>query len=408
MGAGHARQARMPRRLLHGVKIAGPRTCAAQPADAMKRLLRWLGLLAAALAAYLAFWPVPIDPVAWQAPRSAGYAGPYARNERLAAARPISIAPEIGPEHIAFGPDGRLYTGVLSGAVLRMNPDGTGIETVVNTGGRPLGVTFDGEGRLIVADAMKGLLRVGADGSVSVLADHLGADPILFADAAIVARDGRIYFTDATRRFSPRELGTFDAALFDVMEHSCTGRVLEYQPSTRALRLVMGGLCFPNGVALSGDESHLFIAETGEYRIWRVDVNAGSLDARAASGGAADPKAKVILANLPGFPDNLTRDDEGRLWTGFTKPRSEVIDAMSSRPWLRAMSLRLPKSMWPVPPAYGHVIAFDEDGRVVADLQDPAGGIPETSGATARGGVLYVQSLHGNAFGMLPGPFAAQ
>ena len=66
-------------------------------------------------------------------------------NERLAAARAVSVAPEVGPEHIAFGPDGRLYTGVLSGAVLRMAPDGTGIETVVNTGGRPLGLDFDAE-----------------------------------------------------------------------------------------------------------------------------------------------------------------------------------------------------------------------------------------------------------------------
>ena len=70
---------------------------------------------------YLLFWPVPIEPVAWSASRSAGYVQPHARNERLAARALVSVAPEIGPEHIAFGPDGRLYTGVLSGAVLRMN-----------------------------------------------------------------------------------------------------------------------------------------------------------------------------------------------------------------------------------------------------------------------------------------------
>lgn len=370
----------------------------------MTRLLKALGLAAAVFAAYLLFWPVPIDPVAWQAPAFGGYVEPHARNERLAAARPVSVAPEIGPEHIEFGPDGRLYTGVLSGAVLRMNPDGTGIETVVNTGGRPLGMAFDADGHLIVADAMKGLLMVGDDGAVSVLADHLGTDPILFADAVVVAGNGRIYFTDATQHFDPRELGTFDAALLDVMEHSCTGRVLEYQPSTRALRVVMVGLCFPNGVALSGDQSQIFIAETGEYRIWKVDVTAEALDAQAVARRPVNPQAMVILANLPGFPDNLTRDADGRLWTGFTKPRSNVIDALSNRPWLRAMSLRLPKSLWPVPPAYGHVIGFDEDGRVVADLQDPGGRIPETSGVTARDGVLYVHSLHGDAFGVLAEP----
>jgi len=368
----------------------------------MKKILTWFGGIALALAAYLFFWPVPIEPVAWQAPRSAGYVGPHARNERLAAARAISIAPEIGPEHIAFGPDGRLYTGVLSGAVLRMNPDGTGIETVVNTGGRPLGMAFDPEGHLVVADAVKGLLAVAADGSVTVLADHVGADPILFADAVVVAGNGRIYFTDASRRFSPKGIGTLEAALLDIMEHSCTGRVLEYQPPTRELRVVMSGLCFPNGVALSGDQARLFIAETGEYRVWKVDVNAEALDARVAARDPVNPNARVVIANLPGFPDNLTRDADGRLWTGFTAPRSAVIDAMSGWPGLRAMSQRLPKSMRPLPPAYGHVVAFDEDGRVVADLQDPSGRISETSGATEHDGALYVHKLHGTVIDVIP------
>jgi hypothetical protein len=55
-----------------------------------------------------------------------------------------------------------------------------------------------------------------------------------------------------------------------------------------------------------------------------------------------------------------------------------------------------------VPAAYGHVVAFDENGQVLLDLQDPSGLLPETSGATERDGVLYVQSLHADAFGVLP------
>jgi len=368
----------------------------------MKRLLKWLVILTLLLAAYLLLWPVPIRAVAWQAPRFAGYVGPHARNERLSALRPISIAPEIGPEHIAFGPDGKLYTGTLSGAILRMNPDGTGVETVVNTGGRPLGMEFDAAGRLIVADAFKGLLAVGTDRSVTVLVDHAGAAPIAFADPVVVARDGRILFTDATQRLSARAWGTFDAALLDILEHSCTGRVLEYQPATRALRIVIGGLCFANGVALSADESQVFVSETGEYRIWKVAVAADGLDARALIGDAGQLQARVFAANLPGFPDNLTRSATGRIWTGLTKPRSAVIDALSDRPLLRSMSLRLPKALWPVPPGYGHVIAFDESGRVVADLQDPAARIPETSGVTEHDGKLYIQSLRAGALGVLP------
>ena len=71
-------------------------------------------------------------------------------------------------------------------------------------------------------------------------------------------------------------------------------------------------------------------------------------------------------------------------------------------PFLRKVALRLPRFLWPVPPSRGHLIAFDEDGRVLADLQDPSGRLPETSGATEYHGRLYVQSLHASAFGVLP------
>jgi len=356
--------------------------------------------LLAGLAAYLLAWPVPIEPVAWQAPQFPGYVGPHARNERLAQLQLVDVAPAVGPEHIVFGPDGRLHTGMLSGKVLRMNRDGTGIETVVDTGGRPLGLDFDGGGRLVIADALRGLLALEPDGRLVVLTDRAGGTPILYADAVKVATDGRMLLTDASQRQSPARYGTFDAALFDILEQSCSGRVLEFDAATGATRVVATGLCFPNGVALTADEQGLVVAETGNYRVLRIARSGQELDVRAAL-AAGSTEVRVLLDNLPGFPDNVTRDADGRFWTGFTKPRSKAIDDLSGKPWLRALLLRLPKSLWPVPPVYGHVIAFDEQGQVLLDLQDPAGRLPETSGATFHDGRLYVQSLHAAALGVL-------
>ena len=45
---------------------------------------------------------------------------------------------------------------------------------------------------------------------------------------------------------------------------------------------------------------------------------------------------------------------------------------MADKPFMRELTLRLPRALWPLPKAYGHVMAFTEDGQVVADLQDPA------------------------------------
>jgi sugar lactone lactonase YvrE len=366
----------------------------------MRKGLLIVGTVLALALVYLLAWPVPVRPVAWNAPPSAGYVGVHARNDRLAQLRTVKVTPEVGPEHISFGPDGKLYTATLSGAVLRMHADGSSIETLVNTGGRPLGLDFDAHGRLIIADALRGLLSLESDGQVRVLTDSVGGDPIRYADAVTVAAAGKMLFTDASQRMSPQTYGTFDAALFDIIEQSCTGRVLEFDPAAGSTRVVATGLCFPNGIALTADQQSLLVAETGTYRVLKIDRAASAIDAgqalRERQSGVA-----VLLDNLPGFPDNLTRGADGRFWTGFTKPRSAAIDGMSGRPWLRSLTLRLPKALWPVPAAYGHVIAFDEQGRVLLDLQDPSGKLPETSGATEHDGILYVQSLHADAFGVL-------
>ena len=356
-----------------------------------------LALISAPLA-YLALWPVPAEPVAWRAPADAGYTGAHAPNRKLAGLGHIDLGSDRGPEHVAFGPDGRLYAAVAGGNVLRMAADGSWREILANTGGRVLGFDFDAAGNLVAADAIKGLLSLAPTGETTVLAQAFEGEPIRFADAVVVAGDGRIFFSDATTRFAPAAWGgTFEASVLDILEQSATGRVFEYDPSDRSLRLVAHGLVFANGLALSADESSLLVVETGRYRVWCIDTDAQELDVREAS-----TKARVLLDNLPGYPDNLMRGRQGRLWLGFTKPRSAAVDAMAPYPLLRKLTLRLPRAVWPVPPAYGHVVAFTEDGRIVADLQDPSGEYAETTAVTETADRLYIHSLHADTLGWLP------
>lgn len=364
------------------------------------RLLLLVLALVAILAAYLLLAPVPINPVAWQATPFAGYSPPHARNEKLAALKTIEIGEETGPEHIAIGPDGKLYAAVTSGAILRMQADGSQREVWVNTGGRVLGFMFDAAGNMIAADAFRGILSISPDKQITVLTDKIGGSPILYADAVVVARTGKIYFTDASQRFGAKESGgTFHASVLDILEHSSTGRVLEYDPATKQTRVIADGLCFANGLALSADEQNLIVAETGEYRIWKISINAQELHLKSKP----DKKlASILLRDLPGYPDNLMRGRDGRIWLGLAKPRGAAIDNMAEKPWLRSITLRLPRVLWPVPPAYGHVLAFNEAGKIVADLQDPTGHYPETTGVTETEDRLYIQSLHAHGIGWLP------
>jgi sugar lactone lactonase YvrE len=252
---------------------------------------------------------------------------------------------------------------------------------------------------MIAADALRGLLAIAAapPHHVTVLADRMpDGDPIRFPDAVTIARDGTIYLTDATRRFAPAAVGgPFEASLLDYIEHRPTGRVLAWRSGK--IEMVADGLSFANGIVLSEDGRSLFVAETGAYRVWRIDAAARKLDLRRGPRAGAE----VILDRLPGFPDNLMRGMDGRIWLGLAKPRTASADAMAGNIFMRKLALRLPRFLWPVPPAYGHVLAFTEDGRVVADLQDPSGAYPDTTGVLETADRLYIQSVHAGSLGWL-------
>jgi sugar lactone lactonase YvrE len=253
---------------------------------------------------------------------------------------------------------------------------------------------------MIAADAFRGLLSISPDKQIKVLTDKVGDSPILYANAVVVAKTGKMYFTDASQRFGAKEYGgTFHASVLDILEHSSTGRLLEYDPASQQTRVIAEGMCFANGVALNASEQFLIVSETGEYRIWKIAITAQALNLK----NKPDKKlAGLLLRDLPGYPDNLMRGLDGRIWLGLVKPRGAAIDGMAEKPWLRSLTLRLPRALWPVPPAYGHVIAFNDSGKILADLQDPSGQYPETTGVTETADKLYIQSLHAHGIGWLP------
>jgi sugar lactone lactonase YvrE len=352
------------------------------------------------LVAYLTLWPVPIKPIQWIPPLSDGYTGPHAENTKLANLKIISLGTEEGPEQIVIGKDGKLYTTVAGCKILRMNQDGTQQEVFVKTVGRVLGFDFDSQGNIIAADIDNGLISISPDKEITVLTNKVEGDPIRCADAVAVAKSGKIYFSDASTRFVPKEWGgAFKASVLDILEQRSTGRILEYDPSNKTTRIVAKGFSLANGVALSLDEQWLFVNETGKYRVWKVSVNAKDLDI-----SSSNKLAKVLFENLPGYPDNLMRGLDGKIWLGFAKPRNPTIDKMTitSTPFMRKLTYRLPIFMWPVPKPYGHVFAFTENGKVIDDLQDPSGKYPETTGVTETADKLYIQSLHAKGIGWMP------
>lgn len=352
----------------------------------MKKLVTFITV---ALVSYFAFWPVNIDPTAWKAPKNSGYTNKFSANNLLSQIQRIELNGDIGPEDLAINKNGNVYFSLLNGDIKFINASEE-IHFFANTGGRPLGIEFDQQNNLLVADAFKGLLSISPEGVITVLVDSINGETLNYADDVDVASNGMIYFSDASAKFPAKKYSTYGASLLDINEHGGHGRIISYNPITKNTTVLASNINFANGVALSHDEQYLLFNETGTYRVLRLALT-----------GSGQGKIDIVIDNLPGFPDNLARGNNGLYWLGLVSPRSKPLDMLSDSPNLRKVIQRLPEFLRPKAQNYGHIIAINDTGEVVFNLQDPKGIYGQTTGALEVDDKLYVSSLHETALGMI-------
>ncbi|MCG8917126.1 SMP-30/gluconolactonase/LRE family protein [Actinokineospora sp. PR83] len=311
-----------------------------------------------------------IEPVVWRAPAP----GPKPTPAPLP---PLTVHPVngFGAEDVLVDIDGTVLTGLSDGRIVRLAPDGSRIEVVAATGGRPLGLEHHPDG-LLVCDAHRGLLLVtGSD--VAVLVPR-GPDLNLCNNAA-VAEDGTVYFTDSTSRF---DLEHYRA---DLIEHSSTGRLLRRTPDG-AVEVLLTGLSFANGVALTPDRSGVIVSDMAAYRLHKVPVTGPTAAASAAT---------VFVDDLPGFADNLSLGTDGLLWLAFASPRDPVLDALLGKPpVLRQLLWRLPQKLQPAPQRTVWVRALDpRTGATVHDFHGTPPDFHMATGVRESGGTVWLGSL---------------
>jgi hypothetical protein len=338
-------------------------------------MLRWLAGVVVIAVLYLLLWPVPIDPVAWQPDPDPGLTGPHQPNEDLA---PLArFGPELGhgPEDVTRGPDGSLYTGLLDGRILRFD-DGRA-ELYADTGGRPLGMQFDGSGRLIVADADLGLLAVEPDGSIAVLVDEVDGARLLLTDDLDIAADGTIWFSDASRRFPVSQW------ILDFWEGRGTGRLLSHDPAGGETRVWLDELRFANGVALGPGDAYVLVNETLAARIWRLWLE-----------GPRAGESELFIDRLPGYPDNLSFDGDDTFWVAMPAERQPALEGLADKPFARSLIMRLPERLRQIEPEpLAWVVGLDTDGGVRYSLQTRAGDYRTVTSVNEFDGQLYLGSI---------------
>ncbi|HEV7418434.1 MAG TPA: SMP-30/gluconolactonase/LRE family protein [Mycobacterium sp.] len=322
-----------------------------------------------------------IDPVRWQPPPSRPLPAPDLDRELR-----IVMMPGPAPEDVVVDADGALWTGLADGKIVRIDAD-TGTHTVVaDTGGRPLGLAVARDGRLLICDSHRGLLRMDTGtGEFESLVAEVDGRALTFCSNVVESTDGTIYFTESTDRF---HYEYYKAAIFEARG---AGSLFRRDPDGAVTRLA-SGLYFANGVTLTADESALVVAETQGARVskfWLTGPNAGSL--------------VPLAAELPGYPDNISTGADGRIWVAMVSDRNAVAEWMAPKaPILRKLLWRLPYGWLPDIAPLVWVLGLDpDDGRVLTQMRSTHPSFGSTTGVVQTGDRLWLAGIGADAVACL-------
>ena len=285
--------------------------------------------------------------------------------------------PATGAEDVLVDEDGSVLTGTEDGTIWRVSGGGDRIERLGSTGGRPLGLEWLPDRRLLVCDAHRGLLAMElTSGAVEMLTELVHGQRMRFCNNATVAADGTVWFTDSSR------LHGLDSWKGEVVENTSSGRLIRRSPDG-TLEVVLDGLRFANGVAVAPDESYVVVAELAARKLLRHWLS-----------GERDGVTEDLAVDLPGYPDNIAFGTDGLLWVAVASPTDPVVERLMRGPMLlRRAAWRLPAPLQPKPKRTARVLAVDAGGAVVEDRSFAADRFHLATGVREHGGRVWVGSL---------------
>lgn len=294
----------------------------------------------------------------------------------------VHQVPAMGAEDVVVGLGGRhegaVFTGTEDGSIYRVAHDGARVERVAHTGGRPLGIEVDPDGRLLVCDARRGVLRVDPDsGGVEQLTDRVNGVKMMFCNNAAVATNGDVWFSDSSKHFGVEQWKE------DLVQNTRTGRLLVMRTDGR-VEVKLERLAFSNGVALAEDESYVAVAETAArtvVRLWLTGPRAGQQD--------------HLATDLPGYPDNISRGSDGLIWVTIASPTDPVVERVQQGPkWVRRQVTKIPERLQPKPKRTVRAQAYDDSGTLRHDVDIKTPDFHMVTGVREHDGRVWFGSLH--------------
>lgn len=187
-----------------------------------------------------------------------------------------------------FDAAGNLYvTDIPYGRVFRIDPAGNWTQ-VTEYDGEPNGMKFLDHHTLLVTDYKNGLMRIDVrDGTVTPHLLRRNSERFKGLNDLVLDARGNVYFTDQG------QTGL----------HDPTGRLYRLRPDGQ-LDLLLANVPSPNGVALTSDARHLYLAATRGNCVWRMPL---------LPDGSVAKVNQFFTSYGPSGPDGLAVDSQGRL-----------------------------------------------------------------------------------------------
>lgn len=379
------------------------------------------------------------------------WTGPLLPNDKLNLVDKLLENQLKGPESFASRDDGYLYSGLISGLIVRIDTVALTAEPVAKIGrpceeqyqeetcGRPLGITFTKTGKLLVCDAVFGLYLVDIDKKVEeenritekkyedlveytplLSPDTLmnGSQNFVFNSLAVSQDDQTVYLTVSSTNFPLSD------CLWEVSA-SPSGRVIQYNMVTQETKVLVSHISFANGIELDPAEEFLLFCESGRAKLHKYYLK-----------GEKAGTHEVLIDSLPGLPDNIKINDNGNYYVGIISPRipgkPHLLELLGPHYLVRRflvrlvslvmLPLRLLNSIIPNPvtqkfdywvgnfepvahlaPPYGLVIEVDGDtGEIVSSLHSTNGAVRFISEAYVHDRWIYFGSPYNHYLARIP------
>lgn len=195
------------------------------------------------------------------------------------------------PEGVAYDPDAHvLWAGGEAGQLYRVDPEAGTVEEVARAPGFVLGVAVDGRGRLAVCASSDGSLCALDGTRVTRVLRMAGGRPLVQPNFPAFGPDGALYVSDS---------GTWGRD---------DGRLVRLGPDGDAAVFSDAVPCFTNGLAVSPDGRWLWVVESYEPRLSRLDLHAG------------DGRAELVHRFEDTVPDGLACTADGGLLVACYRP----------------------------------------------------------------------------------------